>query len=155
MSDKSKVVSTLANSLYGCYSSFLKGDANLFSGTGNFCFICSSIQLEGMAETEIQGFYKYLLEKKVLYSTRNYATEFGIAEQAHEAQNVNLPNKDYLVLFYHDRQPDPVTFRLPLTEGLVINKRRADVRSSFILVPQDHELLQQIQCTPVRPCESI
>ncbi|MBI4016920.1 MAG: hypothetical protein HY363_04475 [Candidatus Aenigmarchaeota archaeon] len=158
--DKKEVVPAIAKSLYDCYFQFLKGEANLFTGTGSFCFICSTIHFEGSAaQGDIEEVYNYLFTKKPPASFNTYAKEFFGAELEQKReftrQNIRLPNKDYMVIFLHDRQPEPAVPHLPPEEGIVVNKRADDIRSSFMLMPTDDEYLRNIQCKPVRTCDSV
>lgn len=120
------VTPTLANALYDCYDQFLKGEANLFTGAGRFCFLCSTVQFSGAAsQGEISGFYGYLFNEKVHQSRKTYAREFfqdqiDDVRQSLLTQNPNLfelalpkPPQGYSVLFVHDRGESARDLPLP------------------------------------------
>lgn len=62
--DEETAKKKIADALYNCYYQFGRGEKELFSGTGTFCFVCSTIDFEdeGKKIGSLPEFNKYLFE---------------------------------------------------------------------------------------------
>ena len=62
--DEEAAKKKIADAMYNCYYQFGRGEKELFSGSGTFCFVCSTIDFEdaGKKITQLTEFNKYLFE---------------------------------------------------------------------------------------------
>lgn len=87
---------TVADAMYNCYYQFARGEKNLFSDEGTFCFICSTIDFESKAKDlkELPAFTKYLFENygdaKNSYAQYFYKSDFNKVKESVKASKLYL-----------------------------------------------------------------
>ena len=111
--DQTEIKRTLANEMVECWDIFKKGEADLFSGEGTFCAICSRIDFKNK-ESEVIGFSKFLAEttkpksdQTYLAYLNKYSTDEAYRVLEKQPTQYNLEeesfptNKDYAVIFVY------------------------------------------------------